>query len=443
MDERFNLALIGNIANNFFRDATLLNRGKYLSAICYVNSGASTPNTERPESDPSTVSINWQEYTHEVLPLFGIKLRMLMFPRFILKRFKGVQSNFIHEAERADLRVFSGNELLIAPKFRGPYVIRPTGSDLTVFPSLSFKDYWIIKKGSGRAPLKDKVIWMYLRFYYRKAYRKAAGIALSSEIPYRVALQSFMPKTTRIVSKIPLAIDTNSFRKVEQRSNLLPEFVRDDDFMIFMPSRVMISSSDVHKKTGQWKASDVGLYGLRIFLDSLTAKETGKIWLMIPDRKLSDELPKAKSLINDLNLDENIIWLKGANSEGLTRAEMIPLYSNASVTMDDFGAGWYGSVAVEAMACESPVLTYITDKLLRDYDNPPMLIAQSPKKVAEHLSKLFYDRSNVKNIGKESRAWVQKNHTETSVQNSYISILESINQATSKNRAQISKNRSI
>jgi len=55
MDERINLALTGNIANNLFKDATLLNRGKCLSAICYVDSGASTTNPEKTESDPSTV----------------------------------------------------------------------------------------------------------------------------------------------------------------------------------------------------------------------------------------------------------------------------------------------------------------------------------------------------------------------------------------------------
>ena len=443
MNRKYQISLIGNVANNFIREASLLNRSKYIYATCYINSASSTPNTERPESDPWKSLHSWRNFTREVSPLFGIKLRMLFFPRILLKKFKGVQFDLIEEAERADFRVFSGIDLLIAPKFRGPYIIRPTGSDLTVFPSLSFKDYWAITKGIGRARLKEKVIWMYLRFNYRKAYRKATGIALSSEAPYQVALQSFMPKTTKLVSRIPLAIDTDSFRKVKERSNLLPGSVRDDDFMIFMPSRVMMSSSDVHRKTGQWKASDVGLKGLRIFLDSLSSKETDQIWLMVPDRNLSDELPKAKLLVNELNLNKHVIWLKGDNAGGLTRTEMLPLYSNSSVTLDDFGAGWYGSVAVEAMACESPVLTYITDKLLRDCDNPPMLIAQSPEKVAEHLSKLFYNRSYVKKIGKESRAWVQKNHTETSIQNSYISILESINPAISKNKAQISKNRSI
>jgi len=189
---------------------------------------------------------------------------------------------------------------------------------------------------------------------------------------------------------------------------------------------MMLSDSAVHRLTGQWKASEVGIEGFHIFLKSLKPTERTKAWLLIPDRTLSDDIEMAKHLIESLDLEDRIVWLQGRSQEGLTRREMLPIYSRASATLDDFGVGWYGSVVVEAAACESPVVTYISDELLVSVGNPPILNARTPVQIAQHLVNLYRNSAETRAIGRKSRDWVKEFHSDAAVQVAYQRVLREI-----------------
>jgi glycosyltransferase involved in cell wall biosynthesis len=188
-----------------------------------------------------------------------------------------------------------------------------------------------------------------------------------------------------------------------------------DAFVISLPSRMMIKDDDLHKRTGQWKASDVAIRGVAAFLSSLNDSERRKVVLAIPDRLLSDDLVLGKKLIRELGIEPNVAFIKGSAVQGLTRDELIYLYSRSAAVLDDVGAEWYGAVTVEALSCGAPVITYVSDRYMdRTFAWYPMLTARTESEVAARLSYLFNNRSAIAEIGSKSRAWVEEFHSSAS-----------------------------
>lgn len=421
-DHPVRIALIGNIANNFYREALALSRGQSIEAVCFVEKVRSGPNTEQPLSDPQAKTERTTNFVRYVKPMLGVPWYLLFLPMLLIRRLRNFDQVMFSEIEEMDLRVFSGAYIMLAPKFRGEYVIRPTGGDLTMYPALAFDEYMNLHSGH-RPSIRARVSWAVQRLLYRRGYEGATLVAVSKERPYMHALETLRIPRDRVVDGIPLAIDTHAFKRLSKRSSLLPDHVRDDDFLVFMPSRVMISGSPIHRKTGQWKASEVGIEGFHRFLSGLKMSDRERAWLLIPDRTLSKEIDRAKFIVKSLGMEENTVWLRGTDEQGLTRSEMVPLYSTAAATLDDFGVGWYGSVVVEAAACESPVVTYVTDEVLASTGNPPFLIAKTPEEVALHLKILHKDPEAARQIGRASREWVRDFHSDRAVGLAYQRVL--------------------
>lgn len=428
------IAMLGNIANNFYREARLLSKDKDISVTLFVGEAQNGPNTEKPSSDPGYQSEGLERLLiREVAkPPFGIQLRHYFLPRALWRLDPKVDFEGLRDLEAADLIVLSGPEIIIGNVVRAPFVIRPTGSDLTVVPSLSFKEFEELRGHQGSSALRRiraRLRWILRRAFFRRAYKKATAIAATTAAkPNERALLSLGLDKRRLVPGIPLAIDLNSFKRTSEWSKLLPSSVRSNDFLVFFPSRMMMKNSPTHIFTGQWKASEVGIIGFKHFRDSLPSNSQQRCWLLIPDRVLSDDLQQAKELVRELGIEENVVWVAGAEEQGLTRQEMIPLYSSASATMDDFGAGWFGSVFVEAMACESPVVTFVSEARMASAGNPPILTAQTADEVANQLLKLHRDRELVGTLGRESREWVGSHHGEQAIRGAYLNLFEAVNQ---------------
>lgn len=116
-------------------------------------------------------------------------------------------------------------------------------------------------------------------------------------------------------------------------------------------------------------------------------------------------------------------FLVGSEPDGLTRREMIPLYSRSSVTLDDFGAGWYGSIVVEASACECPVVTYVEEDFLERRGRPPLLIAKTPEVVAMHLQRVWDDPLFAQEVDQGLRGWVADYHSTDAVCRAYQDVI--------------------
>lgn len=101
--------------------------------------------------------------------------------------------------------------------------------------------------------------------------------------------------------------------------------------------------------------------------------------------------------------------------EGLSNAEAREAYETIDVLIDQLFAGWYGGLAVEAMALGKPVVAYIREGDLRfipaqmKVDLP--IIQTEPCEIGEVLkSVLAMPRTDLLEIARKSRAYVEKWH---------------------------------
>ena len=101
--------------------------------------------------------------------------------------------------------------------------------------------------------------------------------------------------------------------------------------------------------------------------------------------------------------------------EGLTRAQARAEYERADLVVDQLLAGWYGGLAVEAMALGKPVIAYLRHS---DFDGVPQelveqlpVIEARPDTITDVLRRLLTsERSRLPEIGAAGRAFVERWH---------------------------------
>lgn len=101
--------------------------------------------------------------------------------------------------------------------------------------------------------------------------------------------------------------------------------------------------------------------------------------------------------------------------EGVPHHESRERYAQVDILVDQLHAGWYGGLAVEAMALGKPVLVYIREEDL-DFIPAAMradlpFIRVTPDSIADGLRQaLTMHRSALQELGRKSRAYVERWH---------------------------------
>lgn len=95
--------------------------------------------------------------------------------------------------------------------------------------------------------------------------------------------------------------------------------------------------------------------------------------------------------------------------ENMSFEEAQNLYRKADVIIDQLQVGWYGNVAIEAMANRKPVLSYIRDDLLSFRKNLP-IVSCTKDNLAEKLKPLLDNPDERKRIGQAGYEYVQEVH---------------------------------
>lgn len=101
--------------------------------------------------------------------------------------------------------------------------------------------------------------------------------------------------------------------------------------------------------------------------------------------------------------------------EGMSHADARKVYEEADIFIDQLFAGWYGGVAVEAMALGKPVLVYIRDSDLvfipEEMRQDLPFINVTPDSIVNKLREVLnMSREELLNKAKASRAFVEKWH---------------------------------
>ena len=100
--------------------------------------------------------------------------------------------------------------------------------------------------------------------------------------------------------------------------------------------------------------------------------------------------------------------------EGLHHAEARRRYEQADVVLDQLNAGWYGLLAIEAMALGKPVVTYLHDEAASRseaaFGTRVPIVRADRANLVETLRPLAESAEERRRIGTESRAYAERVH---------------------------------
>jgi glycosyltransferase involved in cell wall biosynthesis len=139
------------------------------------------------------------------------------------------------------------------------------------------------------------------------------------------------------------------------------------------------------------------------------------------------DVARTRALVEELGVSANVRWTKP-----VPKLRLIELYRAADVVLDQFTFGTFGGIAPEAMACERPVVMAF-DRALHEWcftEPPPIVDARDARSLAEALGRLANDPGERNRLGREGRAWVERNHSWRLVAERHRSVYEEVLGAT-------------
>jgi glycosyltransferase involved in cell wall biosynthesis len=90
------------------------------------------------------------------------------------------------------------------------------------------------------------------------------------------------------------------------------------------------------------------------------------------------------------------------------------MYAGATVLVDQLLCGWYGGVAVEAMALGIPVVAYLNEKHLQEIPSAMRaeipIVSATPETVGDVLAKLLQNRGWRRELSERGKSYVLRWH---------------------------------
>ncbi len=104
-------------------------------------------------------------------------------------------------------------------------------------------------------------------------------------------------------------------------------------------------------------------------------------------------------------------------AQGLTHQEIKKAYKACDIFVDQLLAGWYGTASIEAMAMGKPVVCFLREDYREfcDYFDEIPIINANPDDVYERLAELVENPDRLRQIGLDSRRYVEEYHSENYV----------------------------
>ncbi len=110
--------------------------------------------------------------------------------------------------------------------------------------------------------------------------------------------------------------------------------------------------------------------------------------------------------------------------EKMKNHEAAELYRQADIIIDQLRIGWYGVLAVEAMALGKAVVAFIRDDLKHHLPFPCPLAIANPDNVVDVLRGLCNNPSQIETLGKRARAYAEQVHDAKKVSELLIHIYQ-------------------
>jgi glycosyltransferase involved in cell wall biosynthesis len=153
--------------------------------------------------------------------------------------------------------------------------------------------------------------------------------------------------------------------------------------------------------------------------------------LHAPNHKALKGTNYFKNAVDELKEEGFSVELKVA--EKVPNLQIKTLMQSVDLVADQLVIGWYAMFAIEAMATGKPVLCYLRQDLKQFYVNAGLIatdeipiIECSPVTVKEVIKRILCEKEVLGDIGKRSRAFVEKHHSLESVGKIFLMINRSM-----------------
>lgn len=428
-DAAIKIALVGNIANNFFREAVSLRKAGYENVNLYFAKNDATHSSGLPESDNPRLEHGYPSW----IKTFSSDL--IEETRDYKNRNKSEQfQSLVSDISESDLVLLSGGEIVLAPWIKSIRVFRVTGGDFTLlpFPTRCIRSWLARDPGvSGRQLLRVSKMFFHQASSYRRGINSVDYVAMNPHIPYIKTAPKLGISQEKIIFPPQLSINGQLFRKIFPPEKNL-DFVSGADpsngnKVFFLGSRFMPTTSRILKSVGDWKASERAIYGFAKFLKMLPKENADSFELWIPDTEMAFKTSDARKLSDRLGISGSVKFVSGSMPSGFTRQEMIQIMSHSFACLDDFGVGWFGSFALESLACECPLITWVTPAFLAKFPESTILTANTASGIAQRMWELaIMPDVQRTELGRESRKWAISQFGPGKTSESYVALIAAI-----------------
>ncbi len=386
-----------NTQNSFYLCAKYL-RQKGVDAHVVLGSDSTVPREHLPSwHDPESSDPGWIHYLH--------------LPYFIPYR-----SPVKYLTRLLELVRFAREFDLIACSGLAPIWMRWTGKPFIFFSYGSDLDQVAVHGWSGDPAQSisagQKALYFLLKHHMVGSLRKARATVLA---PYQI--ETAKQVGLKNLRFMPHVIDTQLFSPMsdqqrQQERDVLHRRL-DCDFILFHPPRHVWTD----RSAPDCKGNDKVFTAFAMFVSGY-----GKRAKLIVARKGWDA-DKSAELADRLGISSRVVWI-----DQVAKPEMVKLYNAADVVLDQFVAGVLALVAVEAMACGTPTISYVTKAPRGMFyaEMPPIVQAYSEADISHSLCGLARDEGRRRQLGVEGRVWVEKYCSPEATIPEYISFFEQV-----------------
>lgn len=190
---------------------------------------------------------------------------------------------------------------------------------------------------------------------------------------------------------VPFIVDTEKYAPAPD-PELRAGLAADGETLVFVPSR-----QDWH-----WKGSDRIIAGFAEALRDVPGmRMTCAGW--------GADLERSVALTDELGVAERVTFLAHA----MSKTRLLRYFRAADVVIDQVAIGSYGTSALEAMSCATPlVINLDRERFARAFaTHPPVAQAQTAADVAARLRELAGSSAEARAaFGERGRAWVVEHH---------------------------------
>jgi glycosyltransferase involved in cell wall biosynthesis len=267
-----------------------------------------------------------------------------------------------------------------------PYTIWPHGGDIRIAAGLARPDFAGIRQW-----------WRYRCWEWSitKAFRAAAWISTHDPNLVGVHLGS-VEHVARGVKYLPSPVELHPRKSPGERLHLRQELFErlgmslpKGKHVFFVPSRVDYF----------WKGQD-------LLLEAFIAAGCPDIGFVFS--AWGKDYQALKSRVAGSGLTDKFVFLPFA----LSRPQLIEMFTACDAIVDQFHGGTYGTSAVEAMACGSPVLMRVDTHAFqkRRWEPPPVLNARTVEEIAGVLGAACDGRIDLEAESARIIDWVNRTH---------------------------------